>query len=181
MKVELIPSHCTIAGVEVTPKALAVTSNYTRLSAFTGKAPDPEWSYVDNQGHLHSYDESMGLPTLRQEFETEWLYCCELCGGDTETTTFYTCLKCEERIEPGLKIETFPSRNLITSRSAELTALCPYSLITNSAQIHHVEVILADSARLRCDMVLSEASFREGGKVLVTLLGSLDVTPDSDS
>lgn len=63
--------------------------------------PDPDWRYVDQQGHEHYRDNShpASYPTLVAVVdETYW---CEDCG-DEHTRSHWECATCGEIIEPGV-------------------------------------------------------------------------------
>ncbi len=62
---------------------------------------DPKWSFIDQAGHFHAYDQDEKLPTLRNE--PEHIDCDGGCGGLCEgyETPRYLCRICGEEVTPG--------------------------------------------------------------------------------
>lgn len=60
--------------------------------------PDKSWTYTDQQGHEHRYDD--GWPTLVTVVERT--YWCDECN-DEHQDTHLACAICGEEIAPGMK------------------------------------------------------------------------------
>lgn len=80
---------------------------------------NPAWEFTDTQGHYHAYDADGDLPTLTRHVEDK--PCDGSCGNTCDgspcegyTVTTWTCMACDEQVEPGLlhgvHAESIPGR-----------------------------------------------------------------------
>ena len=76
----------------------------TREKRVGAPAPDPDWSYIDVNGHRHTWvleeGQAPALPTCRAMQFVEFFQ------GSEVRTLRYECASCGVRIEPGRVVET---------------------------------------------------------------------------
>ena len=83
------------------PADLTITQDQIDVTSALATKPDPEWTYVDQRGHFHAYDEDGKLPTLRTRIErTPCPGGCDDPGCDGYTVTHHHCVICGEEVEP---------------------------------------------------------------------------------
>lgn len=66
-------------------------------------APDYAWTFEDTNGHFHAFDKGGDLPTLNETLRHVDCdgSCGGICRGEGYTTADYTCVLCDEAVEPG--------------------------------------------------------------------------------
>lgn len=88
----------SIDGREPIPCEVQITQDYIDVSSATATKRDPDWSFVDSNGHFHAWADSdvNDLPTLR----VEQIPCDGACGDPDDTISLYLCKICGEEVEP---------------------------------------------------------------------------------
>jgi hypothetical protein len=105
------------------PWTLEVKQDVSYVETMGGDEPDPNWRYVDEAGHEHTYAATGDhYPTLREVIGPS--YWCDTCRDEHEDyeATYRECVQCGERITPATIFRgphRFPVRGI---RSATLTS-----------------------------------------------------------
>jgi hypothetical protein len=81
-------------------RATDIVANQDRslIETIATSEPDPNWIYVDANGHEHRWSKSGTLPTLEHvvdAYDTDWE------GDSWPSVTHYECKRCGEHVEPG--------------------------------------------------------------------------------
>ncbi len=92
------------------------------------KVPDPEWTYVDQNGHFHAWNlEEEGRPrifTADERFEIRYGIHCDSCEEriEYEVSLGWFCVLCNEAIpNPGLAPDPNPVTSLPGRKTWEIT------------------------------------------------------------
>lgn len=107
---------------------LVLEQELIEFASMDSKAPDSDWTTIDNQGHFHTFADDDSLPTLEMhiEEEPEWhrlVNCNQSCDAihSSFPVSYYRCRLCKDAVAPHFmsswtKNEAIPGR-----KSASIT------------------------------------------------------------
>lgn len=88
------PRMLQFVSIEASADPIEITSNMAQY------APDLDWQFTDQEGHVHRYNDDGSMSTV------EWVQTGDIVFGDEEPVASgeYRCRSCWEPIEPGTKL-----------------------------------------------------------------------------
>lgn len=105
--------------IDGVPVEVTVDQGYEVIYSYSPE-PDPDWVYVDKEGHRHYRDENGRLPTLYNTQTNS--YWCEDCH-DHHSEYGLFCRQCDEEITPGTRPPSSFGTPLPTYRDIKIRAL----------------------------------------------------------
>lgn len=107
-------------GLQIT----VTRQSYNATSLSPTYEPDPDWSYEDDEGHLHEWNEDGEIPTTKMVVVDEW-WCGECAAFHYEREQ--QCKECGEEIDPGRQITRQAGEPVYMAGPVEVTGVATRS------------------------------------------------------